>query len=299
MLASVVGIGIHLFAYIAVCGLLTGIWFFTEGSVSELQALINDPTRARELNFWPIWFWMGWAALLVIHVGTALSIGLFSRGRVKQRRRRALKAAQKGLEVTRQAMDAAREARAAREERKAAAAAVIAQQGPERRWVTVMFADIANSTALAEAMGDEEWHAVIALYRELVRQASLARAGTEVGTQGDGLLVRFPTPAEAVLCAVDVQRRIGEADLGELRVRIGIHAGEAVEDEGDLIGRVINLASRVMSEADPGEILVTEPVADYVGGRLSLEDRGLRSLRGVPQPRHLLAVRWADDGPRT
>jgi len=65
-----------------------------------------------------------------------------------------------------------------------------------------------------------------------------------------------------------------------------------VADDGDLIGRVVNLAARVTGEAEPGEILVTEPVADYVGGELRLRDRGLRELRGVAQPRHVLAVVW-------
>jgi class 3 adenylate cyclase len=129
-----------------------------------------------------------------------------------------------------------------------------------------------------------------------VRAAFATRGGEEVGTQGDGFLAQFPSPADAVLCAVDIQREVRDvaaAGLG-LRLRIGVHAGEAVHDDGDLIGRVVNLAARVTGEAEPGEILVTEPVADYVGGRLHLEDRGLRDLRGVPQPRHLLAVDWSD-----
>jgi class 3 adenylate cyclase len=73
-----------------------------------------------------------------------------------------------------------------------------------------------------------------------------------------------------------------------------VHAGEAVDDEGDLVGRVINLASRVTDEAKPGEILVTEPVADQLVGKLELEDKGLRPLKGVSQPRHLLAVKWSE-----
>jgi class 3 adenylate cyclase len=110
------------------------------------------------------------------------------------------------------------------------------------------------------------------------------------------LLARFSSPADAVLCAVDIQRKHDEMREGAglvPQVRIGIHAGEAVEDDGDLVGRVVNLAARVTAEAAPGEILVTEPVADELAGRIEVVDRGLWSLRGVPQPRHLLAVRWA------
>lgn len=165
-----------------------------------------------------------------------------------------------------------------------------------RRWVTVMFTDLVGSTSLNEAVGDEEWSRFLARHRALVRGAFLERGGTEVGTQGDGLLARFGSPADAVLCAIDIQRRIEEDRLsGTLvpRLRIGVHAGEAVESDGDIVGRVVNLASRVTSEASPGEILITEPVADQLVGRIELEDRGLRALRGVPQPRHLLAVRWS------
>jgi class 3 adenylate cyclase len=157
-----------------------------------------------------------------------------------------------------------------------------------------MFSDIVDSTRLAEEVGDDEWTAVVSRYREYVRAAFASRGGEEVGTQGDGFLAQFPNPADAVLCAVDIQRDVKAVDAAGfgLRLRIGVHAGEAVADDGDLIGRVVNLAARVTGEAAPGEILVTEPVADYVGGELRLRDCGLRDLRGVPQPRHVLAVVW-------
>ncbi|MGH2759282.1 MAG: adenylate/guanylate cyclase domain-containing protein, partial [Actinomycetota bacterium] len=165
------------------------------------------------------------------------------------------------------------------------------------RWVTVLFCDIADSTRLNEELGDDEWHSVLRRVRNIVRSALRARGGDEVGTQGDGTLARFSSPPDAVLCAVDIQENLkaGRATGSFIpEVRIGIHAGEAVEDEGDLVGRVINLASRVTGEAEPGEILVTEPVADQLVGRLELEDKGLRALKGLTQPRHLLAVRWSD-----
>ncbi len=75
-------------------------------------------------------------------------------------------------------------------------------------------------------------------------------------------------------------------------VRIGIHAGDAVHDDGDLVGQVVNVAARVTSVAEPGQILVTEQVADRLDPGVTLHDCGLHELRGISRPRHLLAVDW-------
>jgi class 3 adenylate cyclase len=165
------------------------------------------------------------------------------------------------------------------------------------KWISVMFTDIADSTRLTEALGDAEWSRLRSRHRDMLREQFAAHGGTEVSAQGDGFLARFGSPALAARCAIDIQRKLDAAreEHGFApKVRIGIHAGEAVEeDDGDVVGRVVNLASRVMSAAEPEEILVTEPVADHLGSGFTLEDRGLRPLRGVPQPRHLLAVVWS------
>ena len=96
-------------------------------------------------------------------------------------------------------------------------------------------------------------------------------------------------------CAIAIQadvttRRAAGEELPE--VRIGIHAGKAVADGDDLIGRVINLAYRVTATAGSAEILVTQPVADEVSAAIPLVDRGLQTLKGIAQPRHILAVDW-------
>jgi class 3 adenylate cyclase len=166
---------------------------------------------------------------------------------------------------------------------------------PGREWVAVMFTDLVGSTGLAESLGDTTWHEVLADHRALVRTCIDEHDGSEVGTQGDGFLVRFPTPDTAVACAIALHRhmydtRAGGSFVPELRV--GIHAGEAVADDNDLVGRVINLAARVTDAAAPGEILVTEPVADHLTPGIALADRGLKPLKGFAQPRHLLAVMW-------
>lgn len=284
---------VHLFAAVAVCGFLAAAWALTGGSFSELSELARDPTLSRKLGFWPIWVFLAAGASLIVHLGFVVAKLFGDRAR-RRRQKAAERAAQRmaraGTQVGQALAEMLRSLAARRRDRQQPT------QGPVKRWVAVMFSDIVDSTRLTEEVGDEEWTAVVARYREFVRAAFAARGGEEVGTQGDGFLAQFPNPTDAVLCAVDMQRDVegvAAAGLG-LRLRIGVHAGEAVHDDGDLIGRVVNLAARVTGEADPGEILVTEPVADYVGGRLELRDRGLRELRGVPQPRHLLAVVWSD-----
>jgi class 3 adenylate cyclase len=233
--------------------------------------------------FWPIWPTLGWGVAVGVHWIVALN------AHPRDRRTR------DGIP---RAVQAGAERAPAEELRPTQTRSRIATVGgaPSRRWVTVMFTDIANSTSLTEALGDEEWSRFLALHRTTLRAAFHDRHGSEVGSQGDGLLARFSSPADAVLCAVDIQRKMDELrESGGLvpRLRIGIHAGEAVEGEGDIVGRVVNLAARVTAEAAPGEILVTEPVADEMSGRIELQDRGLRPLKGVQQPRHLLAVLWS------
>jgi class 3 adenylate cyclase len=284
------GFVVHVFAAVAVCGFLVFTWALTSGSFSELSDLARDPTLARKLGFWPIWVILAAAAALTVHLGVVVA-GFFG-SRARRRRRRAAKQATRAGKEVGDALAAMLRSLADRRRARKQPPA----QGPVKRWVAVMFSDIVDSTRLAEEVGDEEWTSVVGRYREFVRAAFAGRGGEEVGTQGDGFLAQFPSPADAVLCAIDIQRDVEDvaaAGLG-LQLRIGVHAGEAVHDDGDLIGRVVNLAARVTGEAEPGEILVTEPVADYVGGRLQLKDRGLRDLRGVPQPRHLLAVVWSE-----
>lgn len=306
----------HIVTFAAINALLIAVWVLAGGgSAEELQQIAQDPTTAVSAGFWPAWPILGWGTLLVIHAGTAISNGLFGRSARRRRRRMAREAAKTGQDMVRQvssAIESAQQRRAEREARRHGQRPPAAPATPPpaepttvhpptaRKWVTVMFSDIANSTRLNEELGDEEWHRVLRRVRTVVRAALRARGGEEVGTQGDGTLARFSSPADAVLCAVDVQENLkGARATGSLvpEVRIGVHAGEAVEDEGDLVGRVVNLASRVTDEAEPGEILVTEPVADQLFGRLELEDKGLRVLKGLSQPRHLLAVRWSDGGP--
>jgi class 3 adenylate cyclase len=285
----VAGVLIHVVAYAVVNALLVFIWLVIGGDENSLETVREDPVQAVRDGFWPGWVIVSWGALLAIHVVSWFLLTITGA------RRRARKRMARAREL-------------AREHRASLRPPPVPPSGPAtaapmpqgRRWVTVMFTDIAGSTALNELLGDEAWSAMVADHRRLVRDTLPRYGGLEVGTQGDGFLVRFDSPTEAVQCAVALQQALTAArDGGTFTplLRIGIHAGDAVADDGDLLGRVINLAARVVDAADAGQILVTEPVADHVGAEVRFEDCGLRELKGFAQPRHLLAAKWQADDP--
>ncbi|HUK79865.1 MAG TPA: tetratricopeptide repeat protein, partial [Nitrososphaerales archaeon] len=121
--------------------------------------------------------------------------------------------------------------------------------------------------------------------------------GRVVKTMGDGFLVEFASAVEAVDCAVEVQTKMERfnsslVDEQKVLVRIGIHVGDVVHSDGDVLGDAVNIASRVESLAEPGGICVTRQVADQVEGKVKwpLEPMGTRELRNVPNPVEVFSV---------
>jgi class 3 adenylate cyclase len=158
----------------------------------------------------------------------------------------------------------------------------------DRVLATVLFTDIVGSTELLSRIGDERWRRQLEDHDQLVR-AGLARwRGSEIKTNGDGFLATFDGPARAVSCAADIVE--GVAALG-LTVRAGVHTGECELRDDDVKGIAVHIASRVMHEAQPGEVLASSTVKDLVvGSGLRFADRGLHSLRGVQDDWHLYAL---------
>jgi class 3 adenylate cyclase len=268
----VIGAVVHAVVYAIVSAAVVAVWVLTTGSVDELGEVVDRPEDAVDLGFWPVWPILGWGVLVAIHVAVAV----LTAPRRAHRKLRRLRAEPIPVPLT---------------------PPVVHDATPRKRWVVVMFTDICDSTAENERLGDEAWHDVLSQYRTVVRTALAARNGTEIATAGDGFLVCFDSPSDAVLAGVDIQRALADARADDADVphtRIGLHAGDVVDDGSDVLGHVVNLASRVSGAAAKDEILVTEPVADQLVGSLRLEDRGLQPLKGVSQPRHLLAVRWDD-----
>ena len=313
------GLFIHTVVYAVINALLIGLWLLTAGSTTELAHVQDDPLLAVRNGFWPLVVMATWGGALVIHaavfVGSLLPGSKRARARRKKRHEMIKKAVAHDRDRrhgrTRPTPDGSAPTPTSDLGQQAAQAAIglveslsgrvasrptkPATSTPGRQWVAVMFTDLVGSTGLAENLGDSTWHEMLTAHRQLVRNCVDQHQGTEVGTQGDGFLVRFDTPDAAVACAIALHRQMDESRQRGVFVpelRVGIHAGEAVSDDNDLVGRVINLAARVTDAAAPNEILVTEPVADHLSPGVALADRGLKPLKGFAQPRHLLAVMW-------
>jgi adenylate cyclase len=156
---------------------------------------------------------------------------------------------------------------------------------------TFVFADIAGFTALTEAHGDEEAAALVAGFCRAVSAELPAAGGTQVKTIGDALMLRIPDPADAVLLGLRITHEL-MLGHGAPAVRVGMHHGTAVEQDGDYFGAAVNLAARVSAEAGGGEVLVTgatAALAPELEGVL-YEPRGRRELRHVREPVELFAA---------
>jgi len=159
---------------------------------------------------------------------------------------------------------------------------------PDRMLATVLFTDICDSTRRAAEMGDRGWRFLLERHDALFRQALERHRGREVKRTGDGFLATFDGPARAIRCAASIAEAMGS--LG-LQIRAGLHTGELEVMDGDLGGLAVHIASRVMSAAEPNEVLVSGTVKDLVvGSGIDFEDRGERELRGVPGEWRLYAV---------
>lgn len=167
--------------------------------------------------------------------------------------------------------------------------------------VGILFSDIEDSTALNEELGDREWMRVLSAHDKIVRDSVERNDGHIVKSQGDGFMLAFADVEDALRCAVDVERAIekGNRRLRKtpIKVRIGIHVGSAVAKDGDLFGRNVAYAARVAGEADGGEILVSEPVRERLGGENGFRWSKPRTveLKGLPGEHQVFAVDWRDD----
>jgi class 3 adenylate cyclase len=151
---------------------------------------------------------------------------------------------------------------------------------PDRVLATVLFADLAGSTARASELGDRRSPDLLEQHHAAVRRELGRFGGHEVDTAGDGFFATFDGPARAIRCA----RSIVEAvrPLG-LEVRAGLHTGEVELLDGKVAGIAVNIGARIAARAAAGEVLVSGTGRELVAGSgIEFADRGVAELKGVP-----------------
>ncbi len=159
---------------------------------------------------------------------------------------------------------------------------------PDRVLATVMFTDIVGSTERTSALGDARWREMLAAHQQAVRRELERFRGREVKTLGDGFLATFDGPARAVECGRAI---VASASAIGLEVRVGVHCGEVELIGADVAGIAVHIAARVGALAGAGEVLVSSTVKDLVAGsELRFEERGVRSLKGIPDGWRLYAA---------
>jgi pimeloyl-ACP methyl ester carboxylesterase len=158
----------------------------------------------------------------------------------------------------------------------------------QRALRTVLFTDIVASTERAAATGDERWRAVLQRFGEITAEAAERFGGAVVKSTGDGHLITFDGPTQAIRCAEALR---DDAEKLGIEIRVGIHTGECELMDDDIGGMAVHIAARILGKAGAGEILVSRTVRDLVvGSGAGFEGRGTAELRGVPGSWELLAV---------
>jgi class 3 adenylate cyclase len=218
---------IHLTVYLVVNAMLIGIWAASGGGY-----------------FWPIWPILGWGIGVGCHAAPLLARRASPRPRGRE------------LHATTSVDEVASTVASERPSLRPAAA-------PDGT-VTILFSDIEGSTALNERLGDVRWLELLGAHNRLLRDQVQACGGFEVKSQGDGFMIAFPSARRAIQCAQAIQaavaRELGNHPDGPVRVRIGLHTGEAIRQEADFYGKNVVVAARIADQARGGEILASSVV---------------------------------------
>jgi len=158
---------------------------------------------------------------------------------------------------------------------------------------TVLFTDIVGHTEMMSRLGDERGREVLREHESITRDVLKQHGGTEVKTMGDGFMASFGSVTKAVECAIALQRAFAGREGEPLSVRVGLNAGEPIEEEGDLFGATVVLASRIAAKAEGGEILVADTVRGLCSGKgFHFSDRGEFVAKGFEDPVRLYEARW-------
>ncbi|MCH7936155.1 MAG: adenylate/guanylate cyclase domain-containing protein [Proteobacteria bacterium] len=174
------------------------------------------------------------------------------------------------------------------------------QTGP----ITVMFTDIAGSTAMTQALGDAGAQKVVRAHNLIVREALSAHAGREVKHTGDGIMASFNKTSDGVDASIRIQRETAlhnqvQPDL-PLHLKIGLNSGEPIAEDNDLFGTMVQLSARIVDKASADEIFVSEIVRGICAGKnYKFSNRGGYEMKGFGDDVTLFEVIWNETDEET
>ena len=164
--------------------------------------------------------------------------------------------------------------------------------------VCIMFTDLVGSTQMTHERGDYGAQEIVRIHNAIVRTALATNHGKEVKHTGDGIMASFSTAPNAVRAAMQIRDSLAEHNARDdtlpVRVRMGLNAGEAVQEEDDFFGTTVQLAARVCDKAGEGEVFITDNVRELSKAQgIGFEEAGKYEMKGVPEPMTLFRVTQA------
>jgi class 3 adenylate cyclase len=163
--------------------------------------------------------------------------------------------------------------------------------------ITIVFSDIESSTERATAMGDAAWMKVLNEHNAIIQRHVKSWEGTVVKNQGDGFMLTFGGARRALRAMIGVQQELDKSGIAEsVRIRVGVHTGEVISEDGDIFGKHVMIAARVGGQASGGEILVSSLVKEIASARgdLTFGDGRSVELKGIGGEHTVYPVEWKD-----
>jgi class 3 adenylate cyclase/pimeloyl-ACP methyl ester carboxylesterase len=165
-------------------------------------------------------------------------------------------------------------------------------QALDRKLCTALFTDMVGSTRHLAEIGDHAWRSMLDQHDAIVMPLVLSHHGRVIKHTGDGVLAIFDGPVRALQCALTMVEQLKTIKLS---IRAGLHVGEVVFRGDDVTGIAVNIAARVMDQAESGEVLMTKTTKDLTGGsQMRFESVGDRVLKGLKEPYELFRHCGAD-----
>jgi class 3 adenylate cyclase len=163
----------------------------------------------------------------------------------------------------------------------------------------IMFTDLKDSTRMTTLYGDVKALHLLHIHNALTRTELQRYRGREVKHTGDGIMASFVSVPDAVECAIAIQKSFAahnkENPEAPLYLRIGLSAGEPIEEDGDLFGKAVQLAARLCAHAEPARILVAQLVLDQCQGKqLPFSDLREITPKGFDRAIPVYEVKWME-----